>query len=93
MTALDDMLKGNLLMGLGLGLGAVLLVPVAGQVLRPAVKELIKGGMLAYQGLAELAEIATDIVAEAQHELAPLVGEAEPARRSSSRRRRQSPSS
>ena len=91
MAALDDMLRGNLLVGLGLGLGAVLLVPVAGQVLRPAVKELIKGGMLAYQSLAEFAEIATDIVAEAQHELAPQIGDAEPARRSSSRRRRQSP--
>ena len=37
--------------------------------LRPAVKAVIKGGILAYQGLAELGEIAGGLVAEAHAEL------------------------
>jgi hypothetical protein len=65
MALLEDAFKGNLLTGLALGLGAALLAPTIGQVLRPAVKAVIKGGILAYQGLAELGETASDLVAEA----------------------------
>jgi hypothetical protein len=66
---LDDILKGNILTAVAVGLGAVLVAPLAGPVLRPAAKAAIKGGMLAYQGLAELGEMVGDIVAEAQAEL------------------------
>jgi Protein of unknown function (DUF5132) len=65
--------KGNALTGIAIGLGAFLLVPTLGQVLRPAAKALIKGGILAYQGayqgLAEIGETASDLVAEARAEL------------------------
>jgi len=91
MALLENMFKGNLLTGLAVGLGALLLVPMVGPVLRPAVKAVIKGGMIAYQGLAEVGDIASDIVAEARAELeqqqgeneappAPSVGKGRPAR-------------
>jgi hypothetical protein len=38
MALLDDVFKGNVLTGLALGLGAALLAPTIGQMLRPAVK-------------------------------------------------------
>ena len=56
------------------GLGAVLLVPMAGEVLRPGARAAIKGGMLAYYGLAELGDAVGGIVAEAQAELAVSSG-------------------
>ena len=71
MAMLDELFKGNMLTAVAVGLGAVFLAPLAGPVLRPAAKAAIKGGMLAYQGLAELGEMAGDVVAEAQAELAP----------------------
>jgi hypothetical protein len=71
MALLEDVFKGNLLTGLAIGLGALLLAPIVGQVLRPAGKAVIKGGMLAYQGLAELGEVAGDLFAEAHAELEP----------------------
>jgi hypothetical protein len=69
MALLENVFKGNLLTGLAIGLGALLLAPMVGQVLRPAAKAVIKGGMMAYQGLAELGEIASDLAAEARAEL------------------------
>jgi hypothetical protein len=69
MALLENLFKGNLLTAVAVGLGAVLLGPAAGQVLRPAAKAVIKGGMLAYRGLAELGEMASDLVAEAGAEL------------------------
>ncbi len=50
MAMLDDILKGYMLTAVAVGLGAVLLAPLAGPVLRPAAKAAIKGGILAYQG-------------------------------------------
>lgn len=70
MAMWDDLLKGNPVMAIGMGLCAVLLAPMAGQVLRPAAKAVIKGGILAYQGLAELGETVSDLVAEVQAEVA-----------------------
>jgi hypothetical protein len=46
MAVLDDILKGNVLTSLAVGLGAVLLAPLAGQVLRPAAEAVIKSEML-----------------------------------------------
>jgi gas vesicle protein len=68
MALFDDFFKGNLLTSLAVGVGAVLLAPVAGQVLRPVAKAAIKGAILAYQGLAQLGEMTSDIVAEARQE-------------------------
>ena len=69
MALLEDIRKGNALTAVAIGLGAVLLAPIAGQVLRPLAKAAIKGGIAAYYSLAELGETVGDIVAEAQHEL------------------------
>jgi hypothetical protein len=54
MALLEDVFKGTALTGIAIGLGAILLAPTVGQLLRPAAKAVIKGGMVAYQGLAEL---------------------------------------
>jgi hypothetical protein len=69
MALLEDLFKGNALAGIGIGLGALLFAPAVGQVLRPAAKLVIKGSILAYHGLAELGETASDLVAEARAEL------------------------
>ena len=73
MALLEDVFKGNLLTGVVVGFGAFLLAPTLGQVLRPAVKAIIKGGLMAYQGayegLSELGETASDVIAEARAEL------------------------
>ena len=69
MALLENVFRGNVLTGVVVGIGAVLLVPSIGQVLRPAAKAVIKGGILAYQGLAELGETASDLVAEARAEM------------------------
>ena len=74
MALLDDILKGDMLTGLAVGLGIVLIAPVAGQVLRPAAKAVVKGGILAYHSVGAFGEAVGDIVAKVQHELT----EAEP---------------
>jgi hypothetical protein len=68
MALLDDIFQGNMLTAVVVGLGAVLLAPLAGPVLRPAAKAAIKGAMVAYQAVAELGEAVGDMVAEVQHE-------------------------
>jgi hypothetical protein len=90
MAVLGDLFKVNPITAIAVGVGAILLGPVAGQVLRPAAKELIKGSMLAYQGLALLGEMASDILAEAHAELVAQNLEAEPPAPASQRRQRQS---
>ena len=69
MALLESVFRGNVLTAAAVGIGAVLLAPTIGQVLRPAAKAVIKGGILAYQGLAELGETASDLVAEARAEM------------------------
>ena len=51
--------------GLAIGVGAVIVVPLAAPILRPLAKTAIKGGILAYQGTAELIENIGELVAEA----------------------------
>jgi uncharacterized protein len=46
MAVLGDLFKVNSITAIAIGVGAILLAPVVGQVLRPVAKELIKGGML-----------------------------------------------
>jgi hypothetical protein len=74
MALIEDVLKGNLATGLAIGIGAVVLGPTVIQtvsgILRPAAKGLIKGSMVFYnQTLAEIGEMAADLVAEARAEL------------------------
>lgn len=71
MALLDDVL-GNLgtavLIGVGAALVAPVLLPVAGAVLRPVAKGLIKGGLY-------LADAAQEIIAEGSEQLSDLVAE------------------
>lgn len=75
MALFDDVFKGgNIITGLAVGIGtAVLLpavVPAVSTLLRPAAKAAIKGGILAYdrgrQAMAQMSEMASDMVAEAR---------------------------
>ena len=66
MALFDDILSGgNWVTGLAIGVGAMIILPLAAPVLRPLAKAGIKGGILAYQGAAELIEGIGDLVAEA----------------------------
>ena len=74
MALIEDMFKGNLATGLAVGIGAVLFAPTViqsvGQVLRPAAKAIIKGGLVFYrETLSEIGEMAGDLLAEARAEL------------------------
>ena len=66
MALFDDILSGgNWVTGLAIGVGAVVVLPLAAPILRPLAKTAIKGGILAYQGAAGLVEGVGDLVAEA----------------------------
>ena len=77
MAFLEDMFKGgNIVAGLAIGVGAVVLAPVVIPALRPIAKSVIKVGLIAYdQGrvaLADVNEHTGDIMAEARAELAEV---------------------
>ncbi|HEX3525367.1 MAG TPA: hypothetical protein VHT52_25165 [Stellaceae bacterium] len=85
MALIDDMFKGNLAVGLALGVGAIMFGPTAfrtlGSILRPAAKTLIKSGLVFYrETLSEIGEMAADLVAEARAELDQEEAGAEAAR-------------
>ena len=89
MVPFDDILSGNWVTGLAIGVGAVIVLPLAAPILRPLAKTAIKGGILAYRGAAELVEGISDLVAEAAAEgrgeqtpegAAPPTGMARPGR-------------
>ena len=74
MALVEDLFKGSTVTGVAVGVGALLLaptvLPAVGRVIRPAVKAVIKGGMVFYrETLAEVGEVASDLVAEARSEL------------------------
>jgi hypothetical protein len=76
MALIDDILSGsNWVTGLAIGVGAVVVLPLVAPILRPVAKTAIKGGILAYQGAAELFEGFRDLAAEAGAEAG---GEATP---------------
>ena len=64
MALVDDILSGNWVTGLAIGVGAVVTLPLATPIFRPLAKTAIKGGILAYQGAAELIEGIGDLVVE-----------------------------
>jgi hypothetical protein len=69
MALFDDILSGgNLVTGVALGVGVAIILPLAGPILRPLAKNVIKGGILAYQGAAGLIEDIRDLAAEAAAE-------------------------
>ena len=63
----------NVLAGLAIGAAALVLVPLAVPLVRPLAKTVIKGGIYAYDGAAELynqaARGVNELIAEAQQEL------------------------
>jgi capsid protein len=73
----DNGLKGNILTGLAVGIGAAVIapavMPVLAGVAKPLAKALIKGGISLYEkgreAIAEGGEVLEDIVAEAKAEL------------------------
>jgi hypothetical protein len=77
MAFLEDMFKGNIVTGLAIGVGAIILapimVPAARNVVKPLAKATIKGGMMLYEKgrelIAEGAEVVEDIYVEAKAEL------------------------
>ena len=77
MALIEDALKGgNIVTGLAIGIGAVVLAPLAVPVLRPLAKTVLKAGLVAYDqarvAVAELNEQASDLVAEARSEMSEL---------------------
>ena len=65
MAVFDDILSGgNWVTGLAIGVGAVIILPLAAPILRPLAKTAIKGGILAYRGGVGLVEGIGDLVAE-----------------------------
>lgn len=77
MALLDDVLKGNILGGLAIGIGAAIVGPVVLPVLagiaKPLAKGAIKSGLLLFEKgketVAEMSEVLEDIVAEAKAEI------------------------
>ncbi|MCA1367166.1 DUF5132 domain-containing protein [Ensifer aridi] len=79
MAILEDALKGgNVVTGLAIGVGALVLAPLAAPLLRPITKTILKAGLVAYdQGRvawAEMNERTSDLVAEARSEMAETAG-------------------
>lgn len=69
MALSDDILSGgNWVTGLAIGVGALVVLPLAAPILRPLAKTAIKGGILAYRGAAGMLEGLGDLVAEAAAE-------------------------
>lgn len=74
MAIFEDAMKGgNIVTGLAIGVGVLLLTPLIKPLVRPVAKTVMKAGVAAYdQGraaLADLNEQAGDIVAEVRAEM------------------------
>jgi len=66
MALFDDIVSGGTwATSLAIGVGAVVVLPLAAPVLRPLAKTAIRGGILAYRGAAGLVQGIGDLVAEA----------------------------
>lgn len=79
MAMFEDALKGgNVVTGLAIGVGVLLLAPIVKPLVRPVAKSVMKAGIAAYdQGraaLAELNEQAGDMVAEVRAEMEGKAG-------------------
>jgi hypothetical protein len=87
MGLLDSGLKGNVMMGLAIGIGAAVLgptvLPALAGVAKPLLKAAIKSGLMLYEKgketAAELSEVVEDVVAEAKAEMEEVHAEAAPA--------------
>lgn len=83
MSLFDNGLKGNIVSGLAIGIGAAVLapavMPILVSVVKPLAKAAIKGGIMLYERgketVAEVGEIVEDIVAEAKAEMEEVPAE------------------
>jgi hypothetical protein len=63
--------RGNWVTGLAIGVGAVVILPLAAPILRPLAKTAIKGGILAYRGAAGwIGDRVVEATAEGAEEVA-----------------------
>lgn len=73
MAAIEDVLKGNIVIGVMVGVAASVLAPVVLAAGKPLLRSAIKTGILMYErgkeSVAELKELAEDAAAEAHTEL------------------------
>lgn len=77
MAFVEDLFKGNIVTGLAVGVGALVLGPVVAPavtaVLRPAVKGVIRAGIYAYdlgaEAVGQVSERAGEMVAEVRSEM------------------------
>jgi hypothetical protein len=84
MALLDNGIRGNLMTGLAIGIGAAILAPIVipavAAVAKPLAKAAIKGGFLLYErgkeAVAEAGEVIEDLVAETKAEIAEVHKEA-----------------
>jgi len=78
MALFDNGLKGNILTGLAIGIGAAIfspqVIPAIAGVVKPFAKAAIKGSLIVYEkgkeAFAEVGEMMEDIVAEVKAEMA-----------------------
>jgi hypothetical protein len=75
MALIEDLLKGNAVTGVAIGIAALVLgptlFPTVGRALRPAAKTVIKGGIMLYrETVGAIGELTTGLVEEATRELA-----------------------
>ncbi|MGO9014805.1 MAG: DUF5132 domain-containing protein [Dissulfurispiraceae bacterium] len=84
MALFDNGLKGNIVTGLAVGIGAALfapqVIPALAGVVKPLAKAAIKGSLVLYEkgkeAFAEVGEMMEDIVAEVKAEMAESHNEA-----------------
>ena len=73
MKIINGLSLGSLAIGAGVVLLAPVVIPVLGAALKPLAKAVIKGSILAYEGvkvsIAETKETLEDIAAEAKSEI------------------------
>jgi hypothetical protein len=79
MALLDDIAKGgNLVTGLAIGAGALIIWPLLRPIARPIAKTLIKGGLIAYRETEQLYTRAVrgigEMAQEAQQEIGVTTG-------------------
>ena len=69
MVLLDDVVNGgNLVTGLAVGVGALVVWPLIAPVLRPMAKTAIKGGLIAYREAERLYNVTSQGITEMAQE-------------------------
>ena len=73
MAGLGDIFKGNIITAVVIGVGAILLAPVAARAAKPLAKAALKGGLIAFEkgkeAFHEVSEVVEDLVAEVKAEM------------------------